>query len=118
MTIGVTEMETPAAGKSENRRCYRAACGPYRGFGRLEIVDLDHRQRSGGFTRCISLEADIGIAARRRGIGRPEIGEAPPERSAVEGLGGPRIGDGKFEIIDPRGHHCLDRKSTRLNSSH
>ncbi|HEU4535774.1 MAG TPA: transposase DNA-binding-containing protein, partial [Polyangiaceae bacterium] len=70
VAVGVAKVKAAAAREGEDRQGDRAAGRFDRGERLLEIGDFDDGQRGGGLLRRVGLEADVGVARRRRGVGR------------------------------------------------
>lgn len=98
----IGEVEPPSAWKGRDLLRDPAPCPDHRALGRLQIRNLDHRQRRRCFFPGIALQTDIGIAGRGRGIAGSESGQRPAERLLVECFRRRDIIGGQFHVIQAR----------------
>ena len=66
----------------------------------LKVVAIEDDQRLGRRLAFVGLKTAVEPSALWRRIGWPIIGEGPAEGLAVKRLQRPKIGGGKFDIVD------------------
>ena len=104
---GVDEVEAPAAGEAEDRLGDDAAGLGYRVERRLQILDVNHRQRRGKRFGGLAVEPDVHIARRGRRIIGAVLGECPAERLCIESAGQLVRGRArKLDIVDACAGHA------------
>src|SRR6185369_4333875 len=107
IAVGIEKMETPAAGKVEDRLGDPPARGLDPALRLGEILGVEDHQRPPGLRRCTGGEAALQAAIVELAIARPIVGEAPAESLAVEGFCALQGRNPELDVIDPAIILCL-----------
>src|SRR5579864_2027644 len=97
---GVGEVETPAAGKGEDRLHDLAAGLLDARLCFLELARVENHEWRAFGRRFLTRDSAIDIRMRERGVVRTPVLERPAERVAVEFLGGCDRAHVQLDVVD------------------